>query len=259
VLGPGLGTGDDPRSAGGAGSGERYRRRRDPPRSDDPHPGLRSTRGFDCDGGHATVGPDREIISDTAVTAGNVPRPRPSPNGSMTSPVPVPTPAGWPRPLSASPTPRRTSPTRAGHGSVRVASRSAPKGVARSGVLSRPTLSVPPPPWRGAGSGRASPGRSGRESPRVDGDAGEFVDHLARAGISNRCTTEPPADTAGRFSPERLCVELGARESPARRGGSPPFRVRHLPTASRLRYRPAGRTITVAATNPHRRRPRRRP
>lgn len=51
---------------------------------------------------------------------------------------------------------------------------------------------------------RAVANRYPGQTPRVYGDAaygsGEFLDHLARAGIANRCKTQPPVNVGGRFA-----------------------------------------------------------
>ena len=54
--------------------------------------------------------------------------------------------------------------------------------------------------------------RQGR--PKVYGDAaygsGEFLDHLARAGIDSRCKTQPPVAPGGRYSKDHFYIDLDA-------------------------------------------------
>ena len=56
--------------------------------------------------------------------------------------------------------------------------------------------------------------RARQDRPRVYGDAaygsGEFLDHLARAGIDNRCKTQPPAAPGGRYSKAHFYIDLDA-------------------------------------------------
>jgi hypothetical protein len=53
-----------------------------------------------------------------------------------------------------------------------------------------------------------------RARPKVYGDAaygsGEFLDHLARAGIDSGCKTQPPVAPGGRYSKENFYIDLGA-------------------------------------------------
>jgi hypothetical protein len=57
--------------------------------------------------------------------------------------------------------------------------------------------------------------RRGRQArPKVYGDAaygsGEFLDHLARAGIDSRCKTRPPVAPGGRYSKDQFYIDLDA-------------------------------------------------
>jgi hypothetical protein len=57
--------------------------------------------------------------------------------------------------------------------------------------------------------------RRGRQTrPTVYGDAaygsGEFLDHLARAGIDRRCKTQPPVAPGGRYSKAQFYIDLDA-------------------------------------------------
>jgi hypothetical protein len=56
--------------------------------------------------------------------------------------------------------------------------------------------------------------RAGQGRPKVYGDAaygsGEFLDHLAQAGIDSGCKTQPPVAPGGRYSKDDFYIDLGA-------------------------------------------------
>ena len=56
--------------------------------------------------------------------------------------------------------------------------------------------------------------RDGQARPKVYGDAaygsGEFLDHLARAGIDSGCKTQPPVAPGGRYSKNHFYIDLDA-------------------------------------------------
>ncbi len=67
---------------------------------------------------------------------------------------------------------------------------------------------------RANGAARRQRRRARQARPRVYGDAaygsGEFLDHLARAGIDSFCKTQPPVAPGGRYSKEHFYIDLGA-------------------------------------------------
>jgi hypothetical protein len=66
------------------------------------------------------------------------------------------------------------------------------------------------------------------ERPTVYGDAaygaGEFLDHLARNGIDQRCKTQPPVAAGGMYPKDRFGIDLGAGTVTCPAGVTAPIR-----------------------------------
>ena len=81
------------------------------------------------------------------------------------------------------------------------------------------------------------------QGPIVYGDAaygssGEFLEHLAVAGIESRCKTQPPTAAGGMLTKDRFGINLeaGMGDLPGRRHcHDPPRQARDAPPASPLR------------------------
>jgi Transposase DDE domain/Transposase domain (DUF772) len=171
-----------------------------------------SARGFDGYKGSVALDPDSEIITDTKVSAANAgdgsvaaellddltggdsggqadsQRDAPDVSGS----------AGRPTPKSK----------RAGKGAGKAKGRRGRKAaaqVARAGRSATRRANV---------RARLQRRRAGQARPKVYGDAaygsGEFLDHLARAGIDSRCKTQPPTAPAGRYNKDQFYIDLDA-------------------------------------------------
>ena len=162
-----------------------------------------SARGFDGYKGHVAIDPDTEVITDTAVTAGNV-------------------------------------------GDAAVA-----KDLVEDLAGAHDAGGAPQP-------------APGQESvPVVYGDAaygsGEFLDHLAVAGIESRCKTQPPVAAGQMFTKDRFGIDLqvdtvtcpNGQVAPIRRdprgGGTAVFRsaCRHCPLRAQCTAAVGGRTVRV--------------
>jgi hypothetical protein len=67
---------------------------------------------------------------------------------------------------------------------------------------------------RANGAARRQRRRARQARPRVYGDAaygsGEFLDHLARAGIDSRCKIQPPVAPGGHYSKDHFYIDLDA-------------------------------------------------
>ncbi len=185
----------------------------------DAHHGHKtSARGFDGYKGSIALDPDSEIITDTEVSAANAGDAAVAADliddltggdsddgsggdGSRSADVAVSDsragkPAARPELAGVNKGARKANRRRAGKASAQVAR--AARAAAR----------------RANGAARRQSRRSRQDRPRVYGDAaygsGEFLDHLARAGIDNRCKTQPPAAPGGRYSKAHFYIDLDA-------------------------------------------------
>jgi DDE family transposase/transposase-like protein DUF772 len=175
-----------------------------------------SARGFDGFKGHAAIDPDSEIITDTEVSAANVgdasvaadliddltggdstdgsdgddgPQ-----NGEATvSNSSGAKPASQAKRAGGSKGAGKTNRRRAGKASAQVAR--ATRAAARAANV-------------------AARRQRRRARAKVYGDAaygsGEFLDHLARAGIDSGCKTQPPVAAGGRYSKAHFYIDLDA-------------------------------------------------
>ena len=199
-----------------------------------------SARGFDGYKGHAAVDPDSEIITDTAVTAGNVGDAAAAAEliddltdevvdeadsdaasglveggeaGRDSAGVGEPADAEALRPGRADDEGTQGGPARHGGSSGR---RGLLRSARNAAAVARTRRAETREARRRARAERrrAAAGRRGLDAPKVYGDAaygsGGFLDHLARAGIVNRCKTQPPVNTGGRFTKDRFSIDLDA-------------------------------------------------
>jgi hypothetical protein len=173
-----------------------------------------SARGFDGYKGHVGIDPDTEIITDTAVSAGNVA------DGAVAATL-IDELAGSDEPEV--PAARRAN-LEAGVPGV-ASARHGGGGGGRRGTKKRRNGAAIARSRRAEARAARSRARAARrrvvaerraagQIPVVYGDAaygtGEFLDRLARAGIENRCRTQPPVNTAGRFAKDRFSIDLDA-------------------------------------------------
>jgi hypothetical protein len=195
-----------------------------------------SAHGFDGYKGHLGIDPDSEIITDTAVSAGNVGDAAVAAtliNDLIDSEDPA-EPAE-PEALAAGDdssdgsgeggvSARRGG---GGGGGVRRAAKPRKNGAAiartRRAEARKARRRARADRRRAAGARRAA-----GEIPTVYGDAaygsGEFLDHLARAGIEARCKTQPPVNTGGRFAKDRFVIDLDAETVTCPAAGVAPIR-----------------------------------
>jgi hypothetical protein len=177
-----------------------------------------SARGFDGYKASVALDPDSEIITDTEVSAANVGDAAvaadliddltgddggdDSGDDCLPSREATPTntngakPAAKPKPAGGNNGARKTKGRRAGKAAAQVA-RAARAAARQANVRARHQR------------------RRGRQTrPKVYGDAaygsGEFLDHLARAGIDSRCKTQPPVAPGGRYSKDQFYIDLDA-------------------------------------------------
>jgi hypothetical protein len=177
-----------------------------------------SARGFDGYKGSVALDPDSEIITDTEVSAANVG------DASVAADLIDDLTGGEDgdgrgddTPQSGEATPGNSSggkpaakPKRAGgnKGARKAKGRRAGKAAAQVARAGRAAA-------RRANVRARHQRRRGRQArPTVYGDAaygsGEFLDHLARAGIDSRCKTQPPVAPGGRYSKEQFYIDLDA-------------------------------------------------
>jgi len=189
-----------------------------------------SARGFDGYKGHAAVDPDSEIVTDTTVSAGNVGDAAPAAEliddltgaddlhdagaaeqAGATGAHSAGDPAG------PDLTPDAQSSAAAGRTGGGGRSKGRPK-AARNAAAGRTRRAEVREARRRARAERrraAAARLAARgETPTVYGDAaygsGEFLDHLAGAGIENRCKTQSPVNATGRFAKSRFNIDLDA-------------------------------------------------
>jgi hypothetical protein len=172
-----------------------------------------SARGFDGYKAHAAIDPDSEIVTDTEVSAAN------DSDGSVAAELIDDLTGGDgtgggtaaegedldPRgPGGQAPATPDGALTRAGgrKGAGKAKRRRGGKATAQATRATGRRAKV-----------RARHRRRGAR-PRVYGDAaygsGQFLDHLARAGIDSRCKTQPPAAPGGRYRKDLFYIDLDA-------------------------------------------------
>jgi hypothetical protein len=195
-----------------------------------------SARGFDGYKGHIAIDPDSEIITDTVVGAGNAgdasaaedliddltgaAAHTAAADGVDDEGVADEGPgdeAGEPRPAAAG---RKGS----GGGKARRAGRDK-KSAAQAARARRAQARRATRPARLARR-RARQATTAR--PTVYGDAaygtGEFLAHLADAGIDSRCKTQPPTAAGGKFTKDRFHIDLGEQAVTCPNGVTAPIR-----------------------------------
>jgi hypothetical protein len=172
-----------------------------------------SARGFDGYKGSIALDPDSEIITDTEVSAANtgdasvaaeliddLTGPEAADDESNSDEVDPGDPAGKatcnPKRAGAAKGARKAKRRRGGKAAAQIA-RSARAAARRANARARLQR------------------RHAREArSKVYGDAaygsGEFLDHLARAGVDSGCKTQPPVAPGGRYSKESFYIDLGA-------------------------------------------------
>jgi Transposase DDE domain/Transposase domain (DUF772) len=171
-----------------------------------------SARGFDGYKGHAAIDPDSEIITDTEVSAAN------AGDASVAADLIDDLPGvddtghdagceGEDINLSGAGSQAPGRPKRAGgrKGAGKAKGRRGGKATAQAARAVRATARR---------TNVRARHRRRRARPRVYGDAaygsGEFLDHLARAGIDNWCKVQPPVAAGGRYSKALFYIDLDA-------------------------------------------------
>ena len=177
-----------------------------------------SARGFDGYKGHAAVDPDSEIITDTAVTAGNVGDAAVAAEliDDLTDTDSADTDTGGVSGVGERGDFERAgaAPARHGGGGGR---RGRLRSASNAASLSRTARAEAREARRRARAQRRRivAARHDVTAAKVYGDAaygsGEFLDHLARSDIANRCKTQPPVNTGGRFTKDRFNIDLEAQ------------------------------------------------
>jgi Transposase DDE domain/Transposase domain (DUF772) len=175
-----------------------------------------AARGFDGYKGHAAIDPDSEIITDTEVSAANVGDASVAADliddlsgaedgddgggdgDSKNHGADLCSPAGT----------RSRKPRRGGQGAGKTKGRRGGKTAAQVATSTRAAAR------RANVRARRERRRAREPRPKVYGDAaygsGEFLDHLARAGIDSRCKTQPPIAPGGRYNKDQFYIDLGA-------------------------------------------------
>ena len=169
-----------------------------------------SARGFDGYKGSIAVDPESEIITDTEVSAANAGDASVAANliddltgddGSKSDDLDLSNSSGG----KATGKPKRTGGNK---GARKAKGRRAGKAAAQVARTARAAA-------RQANvRARHQRRRSRQTRPKVYGDAaygsGEFLDHLARAGIDSCCKTQPPVAPGGRYSKDHFYIDLDA-------------------------------------------------
>jgi hypothetical protein len=172
-----------------------------------------SARGFDGYKGSIALDPDSEIITDTEVSASNtgdasvaadliddLTGPQAADDESNSDEVDPGDPGG-----KVTGDPKRAGGAKRGRNPKRRRGGKAAAQIARSARAAA---------RRANGRARLQRRRVRQARSKVYGDAaygsGEFLDHLARAGIDSGCKTQPPVAPGGRYSKENFYIDLGA-------------------------------------------------
>lgn len=170
-----------------------------------------SARGFDGYKGSIALDPDSEIITDTEVSAANAGDAQVAVDliddltgaeggndDSKNHGADLSDPAGT----------QTRNPQRGGKGARKAKGRRAGKSAAQVATSARAAAR------RANVRARHERRRAGQARPKVYGDAaygsGEFLDHLARAGIDSRCKTQPPVAPGGRYNKDQFYIDLDA-------------------------------------------------
>ncbi len=170
-----------------------------------------SARGFDGYQGSIALDPDSEIITDTEVSAANAGDASVAANlvDDLTGADFADNSGGDDHSrsdaanLSGSVGRPTTKSKRAGRGAGKAKRRRGDKAAAQAARAATRRANV---------RARHQRRRVGAARPKVYGDAaygsGEFLDHLARAGIDSRCKTQPPVAPGGRYNKDQFYIDL---------------------------------------------------
>jgi hypothetical protein len=161
-----------------------------------------AARGFDGYKGHLAVDPDSEIITDTAVGAGNA--------GDATAAEQL---------IADLLTETPAHPEQADHDGEQPAD-DGPDGQPAD---ERPTGEGFTGEGRPVGGGPAGSGAATVYGDNAYG-TGEFLDRLAEAGIASKCKTQPPSAADGLFSKAAFDVDLDADTVSCPAGQTTPIR-----------------------------------
>jgi hypothetical protein len=237
-----------------------------------------SAKGFDGYKGHAAIDPDSELITDTTVTPGNVGDAASAAEliddltdtdtdtdeaDSIPGTASVDTDA--PSTGQVDGEPAQARPTRQGGGGRRRAR------SAKNAAAARTARAEAREARRRARAKRRrdASSRLGDDAPKVYGDgaygSGEFLDHLARAGIEHRCKTQRPVNATGRFAKDCFAIDLAAETVTCPAGAVARIRrnrrgegvarfacaCRSCPLRASCTEAPGGRSITVGRYEAH--------
>ena len=228
-----------------------------------------SAKGFDGYKGHAAIDPDSELITATTVTAGNVGDAAAAAEliEDLTDTDEADSDTGTASDNPEAPStgevdgePARARPSRQGGGGRRRAR------SAKNAAAARSARAEAREARRRARATRrkAASSRPDAPAPKVYGDgaygSGEFLDHLARAGIEHRCKTQRPVNATGCFAKDRFAVDLAAETVTCPAGEVVPIRrnrkgdgvarfasaCHRCPLRAECTTSPGGRSITVS-------------
>ena len=189
-----------------------------------------SARGFDGYKGHVAIDPDSEIITETVVTAGNqgdasaaealvtdlTGKGRGEATGGATTDVGAPEPSVPPEVHGGGTQAKEGRAPAASRGGTRKSKKESNKKQAAAARAARRLVSTRARAARRAARQRDAKATTSERRPAVYGDAaygsGPFLDHLANAGITSYCKTQPPIAPAGRFSKDRFAINLARDE-----------------------------------------------
>ena len=232
-----------------------------------------SAKGFDGYKGHAAIDPDCELITATTVTAGNVGDAAAAAelieNLTGTDEADSDTASAdteAPSTGQLDGEPAQARPNRQGGGGGRRRAKSA-----KNAAAARTARAAAREARRRARAKRRrdASSRLGDDAPKVYGDgaygSGEFLDHLARAGIEHRCKTQRPVNATGLFAKDRFAIDLAAETVTCPAGEVAPIRrnrrgdgvarfasaCRSCPLREECTTSPGGRSITVGRYEAH--------
>ena len=232
-------------------------------------------KGFDGYKGHAAIDPDSELITATTVTAGNVGDAAAAAEliEDLTGTDEADSDTGTASDNPEAPStgqldgePAQARPNRQGGGGGRRRAKSA-----KNAAAARTARAAAREARRRARAKRRrdASSRLGDDAPKVYGDgaygSGEFLDHLARAGIEHRCKTQRPVNATGLFAKDRFAIDLAAETVTCPAGEVAPIRrnrrgdgvarfasaCRSCPLREECTTSPGGRSITVGRYEAH--------
>jgi len=189
-----------------------------------------AARGFDGYKGHLAIDPDSEIITETVVTPGNqgdasaaetlvtdlTGKGRSEATGEEATDLGAPEPSVPPEARGGTGRAKEGRAPAASRSGTRKSKRASDNKQAAAARAARRLVSTRARAARRAARQRDAKATTSEPRPAVYGDAaygsGPFLDHLANAGITSYCKTQPPIAPAGRFAKDNFAIDLARDE-----------------------------------------------